>query len=76
MTYIRKVALAAVVAASAATGVALMTDKAEARFRWGGIELQEVMPSSLVARIRWGSLQDVIQAVMPTSTEARRRFAR
>jgi hypothetical protein len=75
MTYIRKIAIAAVIAA--ATGIGLATQQAEAAFRWGNAieKLQGVIPSSTFAAARWGNAKDFIRDIIPSSTmDARRRF--
>jgi hypothetical protein len=73
MTFIRNIAIAAVIAA--ATGAALVSQQAVAAARWGSAVdvLKDVMPTSteVAAKFKFGNISDLI---MPSSMEARRRF--
>jgi hypothetical protein len=73
MTYFRSIAVAAVIAAAAVTGVVLVSQQAVAAARWGSAidVLKNAMPSSteVTSRFKFG-----IQYLTPTSPEALGKF--
>jgi hypothetical protein len=74
MTYFRSIAVAAVIAAAAVTGVVLVSQQAVAAARWGSAidVLKNAMPTSTIVTTRFKFGSD--QIFMPSSTFAGARY--